>query len=91
MDATLNDAAAFFRVLGDATRLAVVARLARSDERLIGLSTAIKQPPETVAAALADLQTADWSPHAPAMSTPARCTTISIWSRCSSGISPPVG
>ena len=58
MDATLNDAAAFFRVLGDATRLAVVARLARSDERLIGLSTAIKQPPETVAAALADLQTA---------------------------------
>lgn len=58
MDATLNDAAAFFRVLGDATRLAVVARLARSDERLIGLSTAIKQPPETVAAALADLQSA---------------------------------
>jgi protein-tyrosine-phosphatase/DNA-binding transcriptional ArsR family regulator len=58
MDATLNDAAAFFRMLGDATRLAVVARLARSDERLIGLSTAIKQPPETVAAALADLQSA---------------------------------
>lgn len=58
MDASLNDAAAFFRILGDATRLAVIARLARSDERVIGLSTAIKQPPETVAAALADLQTA---------------------------------
>ncbi|MGQ9549205.1 MAG: arsenate reductase/protein-tyrosine-phosphatase family protein [Roseiflexus sp.] len=56
MDATVNDVASFFRVLGDATRLAVITQLARSDERAIRLSIAIKQPPETVAAALADLQ-----------------------------------
>lgn len=58
MDATLHDMVDFFRSLADPTRYAVLMRLARSDERPTELSNAIKQPLETVAAALADLESA---------------------------------
>ncbi|MCS7289471.1 MAG: ArsR family transcriptional regulator [Roseiflexus sp.] len=58
MDATLHDVVEFFRLLADPTRCAILMRLARSDERLAELSDSLKQPPETVAAALADLESA---------------------------------
>lgn len=58
MDAALHDVVSFFRLLADPTRCAILMRLARSDERPSELSAAIKQPPETVAAALADLESA---------------------------------
>ncbi|MGB9751984.1 MAG: protein tyrosine phosphatase [Roseiflexus castenholzii] len=58
MDMTIRDAVAFFRVLADPTRCAILVRLARSDERPTELSNAIKQPLETIAAALADLESA---------------------------------
>lgn len=58
MDATLHDVVSFFRLLADPTRCAILMRLARSDERPTELSATIKQPLETVAAALADLESA---------------------------------
>lgn len=58
MDATLHDVVSFFRLLADPTRCAILMRLARSDERPSELSATIKQPPETVAAALANLESA---------------------------------
>lgn len=58
MDATLHDAVAFFRLLADPVRCAILMRLARSDERVSELSNIIRQPRETVAAALADLESA---------------------------------
>ncbi|MCS6937614.1 MAG: protein tyrosine phosphatase [Roseiflexus sp.] len=58
MDATLHDVVEFFRLLADPTRCAILMRLARSDERPTELSNSIKQPLETVAAALADLESA---------------------------------
>jgi protein-tyrosine-phosphatase/predicted transcriptional regulator len=58
MDATLHDVVEFFRLLADPTRCTILMRLARSDERPTELSNTIKQPLETVAAALADLESA---------------------------------
>ncbi len=58
MDATPHDMVEFFRLLADPTRCAILMRLARSDERLTELSDTVKQPSETVAAALADLESA---------------------------------
>lgn len=58
MDAALHDVVDFFRLLADPARCAILMRLARSDERPTELSNAIKQPPETVAAALVDLESA---------------------------------
>lgn len=59
MDATLHDTVSFFRLLADPTRCAILMRLARSDERLAELSDTVSQPIETVAAALADLESAE--------------------------------
>lgn len=58
MDATMHDSVTFFRLLADPANHAILARLARSDERPTKLSDITQLTPETVATALANLEAA---------------------------------